>query len=281
HEILVVKEAEKRGGEQTGCDPPCEERKEPSEEQRRENCSQPPKSNRELCHRLRRNPLALSEIIWHDNNSVLKEVKKCHKAAVKREGIKMHLSQSQPREGEEGSNERAENCQYQLKGQLGYGAPVERRREQELFTMGSTNHHFYNLIQTQSPVHTGTHTASFLTKQGHSDRPVIILPGTIIPSFLLFFSKANQSGYMTKANTRRLQTTLMFISPLESATQKYSSVMRYTTVAATVKSTSHWNSGKCWRVSTSCGVCSASVILIKELDLQVMSLKFKLKASVS
>lgn len=51
-------------------------------------------------------------------------------------------------------------------------------------------------------------------------------------------------GYMTKAKTSRLHTTLMFISPLGSATQKYSSVMRYTTVAATVKSTSHWNSGK-------------------------------------
>jgi len=53
-----------------------------------------------------------------------------------------------------------------------------------------------------------------------------------------------QKGYMTKAKTRRLHTTLMFISPLGSATQKYSSVMRYTTVAATVKSTNHWNSGK-------------------------------------
>lgn len=53
-----------------------------------------------------------------------------------------------------------------------------------------------------------------------------------------------RKGYVTKAKTSRLHTTLMFISPLDSATQKYNSVMRYTTVAATVKSTNHWNSGK-------------------------------------
>lgn len=41
----------------------------------------------------------------------------------------MHLGQSQAREGEKGSNESAEQCQDQLKGQLGYRAPVEAEEE--------------------------------------------------------------------------------------------------------------------------------------------------------
>lgn len=61
----------------------------------------------------------------------------------------MHLGQSQAREGEEGSNESAEQCQDQLKGQLGYGAPVEAEEESKACSpQGSTNHHIHGLIPT-------------------------------------------------------------------------------------------------------------------------------------
>lgn len=59
----------------------------------------------------------------------------------------MHLGQSQTRECEKGSNERAEQCQDHLKGQFGYGAPVVMEEEsKDCSQLGNTNHHIYGLI---------------------------------------------------------------------------------------------------------------------------------------
>lgn len=59
----------------------------------------------------------------------------------------MHLGQSQARKGEKGSNERAEQCQDQLKGQFGYGAPVETEQESKNCSQqGNTNHYIHGLI---------------------------------------------------------------------------------------------------------------------------------------
>lgn len=78
----------------------------------------------------------------------------------------MHLGQSQAGEGEKGSNESAEQCQDQLKGQFGYGAPVET--EEESSPQGSINHHIHGLILTHGDMVYSilyTHTPSVLTKE--------------------------------------------------------------------------------------------------------------------
>lgn len=78
----------------------------------------------------------------------------------------MHLGQSQAGEGEKGSNESTEKSQDQLKGQLGYGAPVETEKESKACSpQGSTNHHIHGLIPTHRDMVYCIHTPSLLTKR--------------------------------------------------------------------------------------------------------------------
>jgi len=60
----------------------------------------------------------------------------------------MHLGQSQAREGEKGSDESTEQCQDQLKGQLGYRTPADAEEKQGSSPQGSPNHHIHGLILT-------------------------------------------------------------------------------------------------------------------------------------
>lgn len=91
----------------------------------------------------------------------------------------MHLGQSQAWEGEKGSNESTEQCQDQLKGQLGYGAPVETEEESKAYSLqGSTNHHIQGLIPTHGDMVYCIHTHSLSTDQGGRGTAAVILTET-------------------------------------------------------------------------------------------------------